>query len=202
MDDDIRKFEEIGTHPAANHNAIAEALAFHEGIGVERKAARLRYLRDRWMRRLASQPRVRLHTSLDPGDGRAAIGNVQVEGVDSAALAEHLWNTRRIIVVPIMHAEFEGLRVTPERLHHARRGRPLRRGDRAGDREGPAGLRRAARGRTPRSLPRAGADRRRRGGDPLRRLGGARATPATRSRPSATARRRSSASPRGASRRC
>ena len=26
MDDNIRKFEEIGTHPAANHNAIAEAL--------------------------------------------------------------------------------------------------------------------------------------------------------------------------------
>ena len=35
---DIRKFEEIGTHPAANHNAIAEALTFHEGIGSERKA--------------------------------------------------------------------------------------------------------------------------------------------------------------------
>ena len=44
-DDDIRKFEEIGTHPAANQNAIAEALTFHEGIGAERKAARLRYLR-------------------------------------------------------------------------------------------------------------------------------------------------------------
>ena len=26
MDADVRKFEEIGTHPAANHNAIAEAL--------------------------------------------------------------------------------------------------------------------------------------------------------------------------------
>ena len=26
---DIRKFEEIGTHPAANHNAIAEARVFH-----------------------------------------------------------------------------------------------------------------------------------------------------------------------------
>ena len=38
---DIRKFEEIGTHPAANHNAISEALTFHEGIGIERKAARL-----------------------------------------------------------------------------------------------------------------------------------------------------------------
>src|SRR3954465_13968103 len=33
---DIRKFEEVGTHPAANHNAIAEALAFHQAIGTER----------------------------------------------------------------------------------------------------------------------------------------------------------------------
>src|SRR4029079_460727 len=49
---DIRKFEEIGTHPAANHNAIAEALSFHEGMGIERKSARLRYLRNRWANRL------------------------------------------------------------------------------------------------------------------------------------------------------
>jgi selenocysteine lyase/cysteine desulfurase len=32
LDRDVRKFEEIGTHPAANHLAIAEALTFHEGI--------------------------------------------------------------------------------------------------------------------------------------------------------------------------
>ena len=44
QDDDIRKFEEIGTHPAANRLAIAESLAFHQAIGAERKAARLRYL--------------------------------------------------------------------------------------------------------------------------------------------------------------
>ena len=42
---DIRKFEEIGTHPAANHNAISEALLFNENLGIDRKAARLRYLR-------------------------------------------------------------------------------------------------------------------------------------------------------------
>jgi len=112
QDEDIRKFEEIGTHPAANHNAIAEALVFHHGIGVERKAARLRYLRDRFLRRLAAQPRVRVHTSFDPAMS-CGIGNLQVEGVDSAALAKHLFDTRRIIVVPIKHPEFEGLRVTP-----------------------------------------------------------------------------------------
>jgi selenocysteine lyase/cysteine desulfurase len=112
MTENVRKFEEIGTHPAANHNAIAEAITFHEGIGSERKAARLRYLRDRWMKRLAAQKRVRIHTSFDPRMA-CAIGNVQLEGVDTAKLAAHLWDKRRIIVVPILHEEFQGLRVTP-----------------------------------------------------------------------------------------
>ncbi len=112
QDQDIRKFEEIGTHPAANHNAIAEALVFHHGIGIERKAARLRYLRDRFMKRLAAYPRVRVHTSFDPAMS-CGIGNVQVVGIDSVALAKQLFDTRRIIVVPIQHDEFEGLRVTP-----------------------------------------------------------------------------------------
>src|SRR5438045_1078552 len=40
---DIRKFEEIGTHPAANKLAIGEAILFHQGIGAARKEARLRY---------------------------------------------------------------------------------------------------------------------------------------------------------------
>jgi selenocysteine lyase/cysteine desulfurase len=38
---------------------------------------------------------------------------VQVEGVDTPKLGKHLFDTRRIIVVPIRHDEFEGLRVTP-----------------------------------------------------------------------------------------
>ncbi len=112
QDEDIRKFEEIGTHPAANHNSIAEALVFHHGIGAARKAARLRYLRDRFLRRLAASPRVRVHTSFDPAMS-CGIGNLQVEGIDSTALAKHLFDKHRIIVVPIQHAEFEGLRVTP-----------------------------------------------------------------------------------------
>jgi selenocysteine lyase/cysteine desulfurase len=112
LDGNIRKYEEIGTHPAANHNAIAEALAFHHGIGAERKAARLRYLRDRWMKRLSGQKGVRIHTSFDPAMS-CAIGNVGIDGVDTKKLADYLWERRRIIVVPILHAEFQGLRVTP-----------------------------------------------------------------------------------------
>src|ERR1051325_9035998 len=111
-DDNIRKFEEIGTHPAANHNAIAEALTFHEGIGAERKAARLRYLFHRWAKRLDSQKGVRLLTSYDPQQS-CGLANVSIAGIDSGKLGSHLFSQYRIIVTPIKHEEFEGLRVTP-----------------------------------------------------------------------------------------
>jgi selenocysteine lyase/cysteine desulfurase len=109
---DIRKFEEIGTHPAANHNAIAEALTFHDGIGSERKAARLRYLRNRWAERLKSTGRFKIHTSLDPAQS-CAIGTVQVLGVDTGKAVQQLWDKWRIIATPINHAEYTGIRVTP-----------------------------------------------------------------------------------------
>ncbi len=109
---DIRKFEEIGTHPAANHNAIAEALTFHDAIGSERKAARLRYLRNRWADRLKAEGRFRVHTSMDPAQS-CAIGTVQTIGVPVAKVVTQLWDRWRIIATPIVHAEYEGLRVTP-----------------------------------------------------------------------------------------
>jgi len=112
MDKDIRKFEEIGTHPAANTLAIAEAIAFHRGIGAERKLARLTYLRDRWARPLAEDRRIRLHTSLKPGFA-GAVATVEVLGVEPVKLKEHLWTKQRIFVVAIDHPEFRGIRVTP-----------------------------------------------------------------------------------------
>jgi selenocysteine lyase/cysteine desulfurase len=112
MNADVRKFEEIGTHPAANHNAIAEALSFHQAIGPERKIARLRYLRDRWWRRLEGRPGVTIRTSPDPAQS-GAIANVGIGKIDPGKLASHLWDKYRILVTPISHEECPGLRVTP-----------------------------------------------------------------------------------------
>jgi isopenicillin-N epimerase len=109
---DIRKFEEIGTHPAAHHNAIAEALTFHETIGAERKAARLRYLKNRWAERLRSHDRVRIHTSFDPAQS-CGLANVGIDGIDPAKLTTYLWDRHRVLVTAIKHAEYEGIRVTP-----------------------------------------------------------------------------------------
>ena len=55
QDNDIRKFEAIGTHPWAIRAGLGEALAFHQAIGAERKAARLRYLTLRWANALKVQ---------------------------------------------------------------------------------------------------------------------------------------------------
>jgi isopenicillin-N epimerase len=113
MDENIRKYEEIGTHPAANHNAIAAALAFHRGIGADRKIARLRWLRDRWAKRLAAESdRVRILTPLDsPYAG--AIGFFTVTGMDMAKLNGWLFDRYRIVNTLITHPEFTGLRITP-----------------------------------------------------------------------------------------
>jgi len=112
QDSDIRKFEEIGTHPEAPYLAIGEALSFHQGIGPARKAARLVYLRDYWTQPLLDNPRIRLNTSRK--EGRACgIANLVVEGIAPNDLRDHLWNEHRIISVAINHPECAGLRVSP-----------------------------------------------------------------------------------------
>jgi isopenicillin-N epimerase len=113
QDSDIRKFEEIGTHPAANHNAISEALQFNENLGVDRKAARLRYLRDRWARRLAQLPKCSILHSPDPAQS-CGIGFVSfASGVDGGKLRETLWSKYNILTAYMAHEAYSGLRITP-----------------------------------------------------------------------------------------
>ncbi|HJU73051.1 MAG TPA: aminotransferase class V-fold PLP-dependent enzyme [Gemmatimonadaceae bacterium] len=113
MDGDIRKFEEIGTHPAANHNAITLAVAFNQSMGLERKAARLRFLRDRWAKRvLAESDKVHVLTPLNNTDS-CGIAMVNIDGVDTAKLQQYLWTKHKVFTVSIIHPEFHGLRVTP-----------------------------------------------------------------------------------------
>jgi isopenicillin-N epimerase len=109
---DIRKFEEVGTHPAANHNAIAEALAFHQAIGTDRKAARLRYLSDRWITQVEKLPRVKILNSRLPNQAWG-LSNVSLEGIDVSKAYDFLWTKYRIITAAIKRSDYQGLRVTP-----------------------------------------------------------------------------------------
>lgn len=108
----IRKFEEIGTHPEAPYMSIGEALSFHQGLGPARKEARLIYLRDYWANQLLELDNVRLNTSQKAGFA-CGIANVEVLGVEPNDLRDHLWDKHKIITVSINHAEFRGLRISP-----------------------------------------------------------------------------------------
>lgn len=78
----------------------------------ERKLERLRSLKDRWARRLEKQPRVKLLTSFEP-EMAGCLAMVGIEGIDPGRITTHLWDRYRIIVTPIGHAEYQGVRVTP-----------------------------------------------------------------------------------------
>lgn len=109
---DIRKFEEIGTHSAAMRLAIGEAILFHNAIGGKRKEERLRYLSRYWMNRLKDVPKVGFNTSFDPLQS-CAIANFKVDGVDPVALGGYLMSKYKIFTTPIVHDEFTGIRITP-----------------------------------------------------------------------------------------
>jgi isopenicillin-N epimerase len=118
-DDNIRKFEEIGTAPMAVKAGIADALAFHRAIGIERKAARLYYLTMRWATPLRQVPKIQMFSSLKPGEtwGMATVG---IDGMEASKIYAYLFDNHRIIVAPLAQGAlpgqrfpYQGVRVTP-----------------------------------------------------------------------------------------
>ncbi|MFB0565412.1 MAG: aminotransferase class V-fold PLP-dependent enzyme [Candidatus Aminicenantaceae bacterium] len=112
LSDDIRKFENIGTHPEAMELAVGEALAFHHGIGAKRKEERLRYLRNYWAKALEKLPGVKILTSYDPVQS-CGIGTFFVEKMDLEKLRDILFEKHKIYLITIKHPDVYGIRVTP-----------------------------------------------------------------------------------------
>ena len=142
QDNDIRKFESIGTHPWAIRAALGESLAFHQAIGAERKAARLRFLNMRWVNALKVHPRVKVLTETSEPAQAWGVMAVAIEGIDVRQLATFLRNNYRIISVPLVGGappnsvfDYQALRDLAERLHDARGDRHVHRGHGRGDQE-------------------------------------------------------------------
>src|SRR6202795_4094614 len=111
MDKNIRKYEEIGTHPAAMHNATLQALEFHEQIGAERKFARLCYLKNRWAERLGKVPGAKVLVSLDPAQS-GAFGTIHFDTMEPGRLGDALLSKYNIFVTPITAPFLNGIRVS------------------------------------------------------------------------------------------
>jgi isopenicillin-N epimerase len=120
QDNDIRKFESIGTHPWAIRAALGEALAFHQAIGAENKAARMRYLTMRYINALKQYPEFKVLSNISEPPQTWGVAAVYIDGIDVRDLARFLMDKYRIIVVPLVGGvppnsvfDYQAIRVSP-----------------------------------------------------------------------------------------
>jgi isopenicillin-N epimerase len=111
MDRNIRKFEEIGTHPAAMHNATLQALEFHNQIGAERKYARFCYLKQRWASRLSQISGAKMLALPDPANS-GAFATIHFDGVEPPKLCDALLAKHNIFTTPIVSPMLNGIRIS------------------------------------------------------------------------------------------
>lgn len=109
---DIRKFESLGTRSFASEIAIGAAIDFHQLIGIQRKEARLRYLKEYWTNQVKDLPKVKFYSNLDPAHS-CAISNIGVEGWKAQQIEGKLYEKYKIHTVSIVHENVNGIRVTP-----------------------------------------------------------------------------------------
>lgn len=110
--DAMSKYEHLGTRNFPAELAINEAVDFHNGIGTQRKEARLRYLKEYWVNAISGLPKIKFNTSLKK-EFSCALCNFRIEGMTAESMHKKLMDDHKIYTTMIKHAEFEGVRVTP-----------------------------------------------------------------------------------------
>ncbi len=111
-DNNIRKFESLGTRSFAPEQAIGQAIDFHLAIGAKRKEERLRYLKNYWCEKVARHPRIKLHVSLKP-EYACALGTFSIDGLDPNDVVARLFNEFQIHTTAIKWENLSCVRVTP-----------------------------------------------------------------------------------------
>ena len=108
----IERLNHLGTHPAYITLGLQDAIDYLNWIRLERKEARLRSLRSYWMTALNGVSNVVINTPSDPNRA-CGIGNVGLQNMSPATLAERLFKEHGIFTVAIDYANVKGCRITP-----------------------------------------------------------------------------------------
>jgi len=110
--DDILRLNHTGTHPVHTDLAIGNAIDYMERLGLERKEARLRYLQRYWSSKVRDWDGIKVNTPTEP-QRSCGIGNVGIEGMKPAEMADRLMKEHRIFTVAIDGAGVHGCRISP-----------------------------------------------------------------------------------------
>lgn len=110
--DNIRKFEHIGTRSIAIEQGIGQAIDFHQMIGSKRKEARLRFLKEYWIKGVLPFKGVSINTPRHR-DFSGAISLLAIEGKEPRELSAYLKKQHQIHSVAIVWENITGVRITP-----------------------------------------------------------------------------------------
>lgn len=110
-DEEIEKFEAMGTRSVPAEVAAGQAILFHRNIGIERKYNRLKQLTDHWSVPFKNNPRFVSYTPSTSVYG--SLYTFGIEGMESNDIANHLQRNQKIITSPIMWRNINGCRVSP-----------------------------------------------------------------------------------------
>jgi selenocysteine lyase/cysteine desulfurase len=110
--ENIRKFESLGTRSFPVELSIGHAIDFHQVIGINRKEARLRYLKNYWVEKVNQNPKIRLYTSLKP-EYSCGLGAFGIEGIKPGDITTQLMKKYKIHTTSMVIDNVEGVRITP-----------------------------------------------------------------------------------------
>lgn len=111
---DIRKLNHTGTQPMATELSIKHAIAFNENIGINRKEARLRFLKNYWVNEIKDIKNVKINTPFET-ERSCGIANIGLTNFTPADMAKTLLEKYKIWTVAIDNpkANVVGCRITP-----------------------------------------------------------------------------------------
>lgn len=111
-DDDIRKLNHTGTPAAHTDISIINAIDYLNKIGIQKKQARMNYIRKYWMDALKDTPNVVINTPFEPNKA-CGIGNVGLKNMTSIEMADKLLSKYKIWTVGINGQNVFGCRISP-----------------------------------------------------------------------------------------
>ncbi|TVQ45709.1 MAG: aminotransferase class V-fold PLP-dependent enzyme [Saprospirales bacterium] len=113
---DIRKFETFGIYNMPLELATLTALDFLELIGLERKAARLHYLKNYCLEKLSDIPGVSTHSPMSK-EFSGALGLFSLKTISPQQLQQTLFKEYNIYTVGFEYAGISGVRISPNIYH-------------------------------------------------------------------------------------
>jgi selenocysteine lyase/cysteine desulfurase len=82
------------------------------GIGIQRKEARLRYLKNYWVNKVKDIPKVKFSTSMLP-EYSCGIASFSIDGWNGGDISAKLFNDKKTFVTGMVYEKLNCVRVSP-----------------------------------------------------------------------------------------